>query len=87
MITCHGPLDSSPETLMSLEQKIKNYVHEVSEAKAPTFFERYDCSPGAEIRIVVSCKYPVSPDAMLVIERMQPIVGTVRGSLVLKDRM
>jgi len=85
VISCHGPLDHSEVTLGRLVQKIENYVREVANAIEPTFFERYNVSPETTVRIVVSCKFPVSVEAVRAVEEMQLYVrSAIGGTLVLE---
>ena len=71
VVSCAGPLDASPETLSALRTKIANYLYEISEARNPTLRESFNCSPTAEIRIIVSCDFPVDPLALDVVEEMK----------------
>lgn len=71
VISCAGPLDSSADTAHALRTKIANYLHEVSEARNPTLFERYGLVPGSNVRIILSCAFPVHPEALKVVEDLR----------------
>jgi hypothetical protein len=87
VISCHGPLDGSPATLQALEQKIRNYVREVEEARSPTFFERYNCSPDATVMIYVSCSYHIDPAVYGVLESLRPVAGRIGAAIEVRRQM
>ncbi len=87
VISCSGPLEASEETLRALRRKITNYLQEVQCARAPTLLERYECAPGAAIRIIVSCAFSVDHEAMKVIEEMSDVATRSGVELLLKKKI
>lgn len=87
VISCSGPLDATPETLLALECKIRNYVREVEGARSPTFFEKYNCKPNAPITIFVSCNFEVHPKVMELIERMQSVAERIASKIEVRKQM
>ena len=87
VISCHGPLDNSTGTLAALEQKIRNYVQEVETAKAPTFFERYQCSPDANVTIYVSCEFPIAPQVFQLIDELRQVAARIGASIEVRRQM
>ena len=58
VVVCSGPLDDSAETLSRLNQKVRNYLREISSENFRTHF-----GAGAGVTIFISCGYSVSDAA------------------------
>lgn len=86
VISCSGALDSSPETIRSLEMKVRNYLHETFEAKGPSLLERYGCAFDSAISIIVSCPFRIDPVAMYAVERLKAEAGARGVALMLKAK-
>lgn len=71
VVVCSGPLDPSSETLSALRTKIANYLYEIREASNPTLRESFNCSATAEVRIILSCDFPVHPLALDVVDELK----------------
>lgn len=83
VISCSGPLDSSPQTIRNIESKVRNYLHEIAEARNPTLLERYGCAFDSVIRIIISCPHHIDAGAMKAVERMQELARARGVDLVL----
>jgi hypothetical protein len=68
VISCDGPLDNSPDTLALLSMKLRNYAEIVS---TRAFVEKYGVSQGGQVTIFVSCEYPISESACMLIEEFR----------------
>jgi hypothetical protein len=86
VISCFASLDSSENTLRDLRAKISNYIREIREARNPTLFERYECSPSAKVRIIISCELPVPAKALEVVEDMRKVAAKINVDLLVQDR-
>lgn len=84
VISCSGGLDCSPQTIRALEEKVRNYAIEVTQARNPSLRERFGRSVDARIRIVISCRYAVHPDALHAIERLAAEVRSQEIDLILE---
>lgn len=87
VISCHGPLDDSADTLAALEQKIRNYVREVQAAQAPTFFERYGCSADAKVTIYLSCAFPIADRVHQLIDDMRQVAARIGADIAVRRQM
>lgn len=87
VISCSGPLDASAETLELIQAKIANYLREIREARSPTIFEQYECAPDARVRIILSCAFPMHPDAVDVIKRMKRGAESMGIALLVNEQM
>lgn len=87
VISCHGPLDDSPQTLAALEQKIRNYVREIETAKSPTFFEKYECSPDAKVAIYVSCPFSIAPQVFDLIDKLRVVSAGIGARIEVRRQM
>ena len=65
VVSCAGPLDSSPDTLWRLGQKVRNYLREV---RSDSFRAKYGTGT---VQILVSCSHKVSKSARALIKVLE----------------
>ena len=65
VVSCAGPLDSSPDTLWRLGQKVRNYLREV---RGDNFRTKYGTGT---VQILVSCAHKVSKPALAMIRTLE----------------
>ena len=65
VVSCAGPLDSSPDTLWRLGQKVRNYLREV---RSDGFRTKYGTGT---VQILVSCAHKVSKPARALIKVLE----------------
>ena len=67
VVSCSGPLDSSPGTLEIIQRKIDAYLVTIAH---PNFARTYRAAERGPVRILVSCEYSVSAAAQAVIDAL-----------------
>lgn len=83
VISCSGPLDDSDQTLSLLDAKVRAYI---AAAQQVGFLERFGADPG-DVRIFISCTYPVSKRALSRIESLRNEANVDNIELRLVERM
>jgi hypothetical protein len=67
VVSCSGPLDSSPSTLRLIEVKVVAYLETVAH---PNFAQTYQAAQRGPVRIFISCEHFISNEARGVIDRL-----------------
>src|SRR5688572_28780681 len=72
VIVASQPLDDSEETLASIRQKVRNYLHAIGQED---FQAELDYPPLESTRIVIACDQPIHPKALGVIAQCRARAG------------
>jgi hypothetical protein len=83
IIVASGPLDGSSTTLNLLEQKIRNYVTELS---SPSFINEFGSSDN-KFAIYIVCEYSIDPAALNLIEQLKSVVSVAGAKLGIRQSM
>jgi hypothetical protein len=67
VVSCSGPLDSSPRTLELIERKIVAYLLTIAHAN---FARKYRVAGRGPVRIFISCEHFVSDAAQRIIDTL-----------------
>jgi hypothetical protein len=78
------PIDNSPETLDSIRQKVQTYLTVIV---MDEFQDEMGRLPREKITIVIACKHPIHPDALIVIEECRASAAKQRIRLELRTTM
>jgi hypothetical protein len=84
VVSCSGPLDSSPSTLKLIEVKVVAYLETVAH---PNFAQTYQAAQRGPVRIFISCEHYISNEARGVIERLTDKAATQGVALLLVKSM
>jgi hypothetical protein len=74
-IVASQPLDASPETLKSIRQKVNTYLETI---ELEEFLSEMGWPARESITIVLTCEYPIHPQALAVIEECR-LLAARRG--------
>jgi hypothetical protein len=67
VVSCSGPLDSSPSTLKLIEVKVVAYLVTVAH---PNFAQTYQAAQRGPVRIFISCEHFISDEARGLIDKL-----------------
>jgi hypothetical protein len=84
VISVVGPISRSPPVLRTLEEKIANYI---SAARSEKFLQHYGQRSDAPVVIYISCTFPISDEALVLINRMKTVAATDGVGLELRKHM
>jgi hypothetical protein len=84
VISVKCPIDASSKSLTLLKNKITNYING---ARSPAFLAHYGQKVGAPVAIYISCAYPISAEALEVIEKMRAVAASHEISLEVRQYM